>query len=442
MKRFIPGESTRFILPVIAENLFTAAVSLVYSSVTGAISASALAAVGVGNQALNLVATLFAMLSTGSAIITARRTGEGDAAGASRTVEQTLFLAPVLSVIALLTLLASSTPAMKLLMPGAEGTFLREGTVYFRTLLLSLPALVISNACAGVLRASGDSKNALVGTVITNVVQLALLSAFTSKKPEMGVLAPGLATLLCRCAGGAYLLWAVLRQHRSFRVSLRRALTPDRAEIRHILSVGLPACLDSFAVQLCYVVVNSLLVSLGKLEAGIVNVLNAVLIFTGVTQGMGSAISMTLVGQSVGAGDIKRARKRMHRILLASELVAFALCVPTLVIPDVCAGFFTKDADILRGASEFMWIMFPYCFAAVGVNVCEPSARAGGSMLFTMAETVLCVWLIRLPLTYLLCIVLGKGVKGIYWANISALSVRFALSFAKIHTKNWGTGKL
>ena len=69
------SDETRFTLPVIAENIFTASVSLVYSAVTGAISAGALAASNVANQAMNLVFALFTMLTTGSAILVARATG-------------------------------------------------------------------------------------------------------------------------------------------------------------------------------------------------------------------------------------------------------------------------------------------------------------------------------------------------------------------------------
>ena len=82
--------------------------------------------------------------------------------------------------------------------------------------------------------------------------------------------------------------------------------------------------------------------------------------------------------------------------------------------------------------------MFPYCFVAVGVNVCEPAARVGGEVRFTMLAIVGCVWLIRLPLTYLLAIRLNMGVEGIYAANILSLGTRFLLSFCRIIGSRWG----
>ncbi len=121
------SESARFVMPVIAENAFTVSVSLIYSAVTGAISAGSLAAATVGNQAMNMISALFAALSTGSAILTARLTGKQDEDAASRTVEQTLLLTPVLSVLATAIMLASSSFIIRLLMPGAEGDVLLAG---------------------------------------------------------------------------------------------------------------------------------------------------------------------------------------------------------------------------------------------------------------------------------------------------------------------------
>ena len=81
------GEIARFVLPVVAENAFTALVSLVYSAITGALGPGSLAAANTGNQAMNVISALFAMISTGCAILTARLVGRKDTEGASRTAE-------------------------------------------------------------------------------------------------------------------------------------------------------------------------------------------------------------------------------------------------------------------------------------------------------------------------------------------------------------------
>lgn len=86
MKAF-KSDAMRFTLPVIAENIFTTGVGLIYSAIVGGISASSLAAMGTGNQAINLVVALFAVITTGGVVLTAQLTGRSDIPRASRVVE-------------------------------------------------------------------------------------------------------------------------------------------------------------------------------------------------------------------------------------------------------------------------------------------------------------------------------------------------------------------
>ena len=439
--RLTVSDEMRFTLPVIAENIFTASVSLVYSAVTGKISEGALAASNVVNQAMNLVFALFALLTTGSAVLVARFTGHGDRAEASRTAEASVSMGLVMSAALTLILLALSHPVMRLLMPGVEKEFFREGRVYFRLILLSVPAVIVANSGASMLRAAGNSRQVLFANIVSNATQLFCVWLFTSVF-DLGIRGAALAAVFCRYVSASYLTVALMRNQRGFTVEPRRLARPDLSVVRHIFKVGFPASIDQVSIQIAYVIVNSMLVSIGKSEASVVGVLSSVLLFTGITQGMGSAASTTLVGQKVGAGDIEGARRKGRQILLICEAVAMGLCVPVVLFPDFSAGLFSKSSEITRASADFIWIMFPYCFVAVGVNVSEPVARVGGEVRFTMLVVVLCVWLIRLPLTWLLAIKLGMGVQGIYAANIASLAVRFLISFLKDSGKDWGRKEL
>ncbi len=435
------SEHARFALPVIAENAFTASVSMVYSAVTGAIGSASLAAAYVGNQAMNLVNAVFAVLTVGSAILTARLSGAGDEDAASRTAEQTLFMSPLLSVAVSALLLILLPFTMRLLMPGAEKDFLREGTIYYRTILLSLPGLVVTNACAGILRAAGHSKTVLASTILSNLTQLGCVYLFTSGF-HMGISGVAWAMVACRMVSAVYLVTAVLANHRGFCIDRRRVLKPDGTAIRRILRVGLPASVDSLAVQIGYVVISSMMVKMGALHASVNSVLSSVLLFTGITQGMGSACSTTLVGHLTGAGEIRSARACMNRILLLCESVSLLFCALAVIFSDFSAGAFTKDGTVLEAASAFMWIQIPYCFAAVGVNVCEPAVRVGGDVKYAMWNITCCVLLIRLPLTWLLSVRLGMGVHGVYYANITSLTARFVIDYLRICSPKWGMREL
>lgn len=431
------SETLRFTLPVIAENIFTTGVGLIYSAIVGGISASSLAAMGTGNQAMNLVVSLFAVITTGCVVLTAQLTGRGDIPRASRVVEHTLLLAPASALVVTVVLLAASAPLMRLLMPGAQADFLKEGTDYFRMLLLSLPGLITMNALTGLLRASGESRLALFNSILINVVQIAAAYIFINKM-DMKIMGAGCAYVVCRYVGTIAMVLAVFGHHRGFKVERARIFRPSMPVVREILRVGLPTSVDSFSVQAGYLLNNSLLIGLGVRAASTYNVMSTIVTFTGVCQGIGSASATTLVGQRVGAGDLPGARRRVNAILLYTFIATTVLCLVACLFPRFFAGLFSSDPDVISDSARILWLILPFCYFAVAVNVTEPSTRAGGDTKYVMLTCSACVWLIRLPLTWLFCYPLKLGVAGVWLANLISLVARTILNLTRIYSRKWG----
>lgn len=440
-KAFARDSAFRFTLPVIGENLLTSSVGLIYSSILGGVSASSLAAAGTGNQAMNFIVSFFSAIVTGSAILLSRLTGQGDKRQASRMVEQAMLMAPVISLIVTVILFAFSAPFTKLIMPGASDEFLHEGLRYLRAVLLSLPGLIVYNTMSGILRAAGDSKFALFGAVITNIVQLISAYIFINVL-HMEVLGAGLAYVVCRYAGAVTLCLAVLHHHRNFIVNKKNIFHPDKRECMRILKIGAPNTVDSLAVHGGYLLINTLLIGLGQQEASVYNVLATLITFTGICQGIVSASTTTLVGHKIGAGEIQNAR-RLHTKIVSTGLAATCLlCTLVMCFPSFFTGLFTKDALVHKESASLAWVLITFCLPAVAVNSAEPGARVGGEAKAVMISCIANVWLVRLPLTYLFCYPLHMGVMGVFLANSIACLIRAVISILLISGKRWGTKEL
>ena len=347
---------------------------------------------------------------------------------ASRTVEHTISVSLISSVIVSGLLLLFSGFTMKLLMPGAEEDFLAEGTLYYRTLLLGLPPMVLFNAMNSVLRAKGDSRYALFATVVSNAVLLLLVYVFVVRR-GMRVKGVALAFVCCRCCAALTSLAAVLRSREGFCVKLSRVFMFDKAVLKRVLRVGAPVSLSSIAVQIGYVSINSLLVSLGTLEAGVANVLNAIQQFTCIGHAITSYSATTIVGQECGAGDVEKARKSTLFIFWISLGVTLLLCLPAVCFPRFSAGLFSADEQIVSSAAALLWMVIPYSILGQAINALEPAVMASGDTSYAMKSTVTGVWLIRLPLSLLFCMVLGWGVRGVYAANIASFVFRTTMLY-------------
>ena len=157
MHHWSDSPTLRFTAPVIAENMATTSINMVVSSIIGGISASALAGVGLVNSFLNVITAAAAFLTTGAAVLVARIAGEGDERETSRAVGQAFLLAVLFGVAIMAICEILSAPIVKLMMNSSDENVLREGLIYYRTMIASFPLLLIANTMCGALRATGDA---------------------------------------------------------------------------------------------------------------------------------------------------------------------------------------------------------------------------------------------------------------------------------------------
>ena len=87
--------SLSFVAPVVLENVSTTLIGLVFSSLIGQISGSALAMMGLVNTFLSVLTALTTFLATGAAILVAHLVGEGKRAETGIAVEQTALMGAV-----------------------------------------------------------------------------------------------------------------------------------------------------------------------------------------------------------------------------------------------------------------------------------------------------------------------------------------------------------
>lgn len=436
-KRYL-SDTMRFTLPVILENVFTTGIGLVFSSILGGISASSLAAAGTGNQILTFVTALFQMVITGASILVALNAGGNHVRKTSEIVEQAAFLVPIMSVTASVLLLIVSSPMIRLLMPGAGDAFFREGRDYYRILLISLPALILTNTFSGILRAAGESQTALFCTILTNIVQIASAFLFVSVC-KLGIVGAGLSYVVCRYVSAGALFYAVLRHHRRFLVRFHNMLRPNPPVIREIMRVGLPCVMDSAAVQGGYMLINSLLIGLGEEISSVYNVIFTLITFSAIAQAIVNISATTIVGQKVGGGRLSEARKSYIAISAVGILSSVVLALFLMSAPEFFVGLFTKNDVILEKAADLIWLTVLFGIPAVAVNAAEPAARVGGMGKGVMISCIACVWLLRVPLTWFFCYRLDMGVTGVYLANTVACYARTAVAIFLIYRKSWGT---
>lgn len=418
-----------FVLPVMLENLLSTGAGLIFSWLIGGISGSALTTISTGNQVINLITAAATMLVTGSGILCARLLGAGDRLEASKVVEQTLFLSTVSGAIITVLCLAFANPLMTLLMPNAEPAVLSEAITYFRVLILSLPATFLINAINSVLRSSGDSRSPMIVTLSLCGLQLVFAWLFL-RLMGMDVMGAGLVFLLCRTGAAALGLYILLHSHR-YHLILKNALKPNFVVFRRILMVGIPTSIESIFVQTGYLLANSMVIGLGTFEAAVFNVANTLYTFATLPQMICSAIATTLIGQLIGAKEYKKAKRSGWGIWVAGMTASLIMSGLLLIFGNSLTPIYSTDPTVHTAAAAAMFSVFMMCIPAISLNALDPQLRVGGDVKFVMYISIIAVWAIRLPATWLFCYRWNLGAQGVFWANAVSLGFRMVCNMAR-----------
>lgn len=418
-----------FTLPVMLECLLSTGAGLIFSWLIGGISGSALTTISLGNQVINLIVAAATMLVTGSGILCARLLGAGDRMEASKIVEQTLFLSALAGTAITALCLIFANPLMALLMPNAESTVLEEGIAFFRVLILSLPLVFLTNSVTSVLRASGDSRSPMLITLSVCGLQLLFAWVFL-RLMGMDVMGAGLVYLLCRAGGTAVGLYILLHSHR-YHLHLRSMLRPDRAAFRRILSVGIPTSVESIFVQTGYLVANSMVIGLGTFEAAVFNVANTLYSFASLVQSISISVATTIIGQLIGAREFRRARRTGWTIWAVGMTASLILSTLLVLFGSRLAPIYSSDPAVQSAAVAALGAVFVMCIPAISLNTLDPQLRVGGDVKYVMYVTIIAVWAIRLPATWLFCYHWSWGAQGVFWANTASLFFRMIFNMAR-----------
>jgi putative MATE family efflux protein len=294
----------RFALPFLFSNFMQALYGAVDLMVVGQFSGvSAISAVNIGSQIMQIVTCFIIGISMGVTVKLAHAVGCRDDRYAARIAGSTFVLFALLALAGTPLMLWQAENMAALLHTPAEA--MTETVQYVRICSAGLPFIIAFNVIAGLLRGLGDSKTPMYFVGIACGVNVAgdllLVSVF-----GMGVAGAALATTAAQfvsSAGGALYL---VRHKFPFGFSWKNVRL-DRAAVRGITAVGLPIAMQDTLINISFILLTVIANGRGLVASSAVGVVEKLMMFMFlVPDAMLSSIS-TITAQNVGAGKPERA---------------------------------------------------------------------------------------------------------------------------------------
>ena len=356
----------QFALPVAAtailEQLFNASDIAVVGNFTGADKTIAVAAVGANSALIALIVNLFIGIALGANVVIANAVGRGDREAVQKAVHTSIVFSLLGGiVVAVLGELAAAALLRTLHVP--DDVF-PQALLYLRIYLMGMPVILLYNFEAAIFRSVGETRVPLVALAMSGVLNV-LLNLFFVIVLHMTVNGVAIATVAANAVSAALLYVRLTRTDKCVRVE-RKALRIDGASLKRILSIGLPAGVQSAVFSFANIVIQSAINTLGTVAiAASSAAFNVEILAYDVLNSFSQACT-TFVGQNYGAGQIKRCKKTMQLSFLEGAIATFVSVVVLLLSARSLLAIFNSDPEVIAiGYIRLATILPAYVFCLI-----------------------------------------------------------------------------
>jgi multidrug resistance protein, MATE family len=236
----------------------------------------------------------------------------------------------------------------------------------------------------------------------------------------MGITGSGWSTCVARIYMALVLVVTLLWvESKRSRPKWMTAIRIDVRRISALLKLGAPAATQILCEIGAFSAATALVAKLGPVPlSGHEIALNCAALTFMVPLGISSAAAVR-VGQQLGRGDPKGARRAGWSAILLGA--AFMTCAGLVFvsIPNLIARLFTPDPTVVSVGAKLLLVAAAFQLFDGLQTVTTGALRGAGDTKTPMLANFVAYWLIGLPAGYLLCFQLGWGALGI-WLGLCA----------------------
>lgn len=308
-----------------------------------------------------------------------------------------------------------------------------QAVAYFRIYIGGTFLFVTFNSIISILRGVGESVRPMLFILITTILNIAfdLLFILVFK---WGIEGAARATVISQGIGMCIALAYVNNTHPLLSIKKQDMLF-DWKLFKESLKIGLPTSVQQCAIALGLIALLGIVNSFGT------NTLTAYgaagKIDTIITQAVLtlSGALAAFCGQNIGAGKLDRVKKGVRFTMYTNIVLGLLTFAAVYLFGDEMMKVFTKDADVVAVGKEYLLIIGGFFIVHGALNVYNGALRGAGDTLFAMLTSLVCLWLIRIPLAYYLSSWLGRS--GIWWAIGISIAIGLVATFVYYKTGIW-----
>ena len=394
--------------------------------------AMALTGVGVCMPLIMIVSAFAALVGSGGAPRASIHMGRQDYDQAEKILGNCFTLQLLIS--AILTVVLFCFNRKFLLAFGASENTIEYADSYMNIYSLGTVFVELTLGMNMFITAQGFAKTGMLSVLIGAVCNIVLDPVFIFGM-NLGVRGAAIATVISQACSTIWVLTFLTGSRTRLKIRLRNmGLTPS--VILPCVALGAATFVMQSSESIISICFNSSLLKYGgDIAVGAMTILTSAMQFAMLPlQGLGQG-AQPIISYNYGARNAERVKGAFGLLLKASLIYSTLIWLFVQVVPQVFAGMFTSDAELLSFTSRALRI-YMACVFMFGIQVaCQMAFTAIGFAKESIIVAVTRKFVLLLPLIYILPHVLtGNRTLAVYTAEPVAdfLAVTFtALLFRK-----------
>ena len=439
---FIRKNVLNLALPIMIEQTFVMLLGVCNTMMAGHIGEEAVSAIGMVDTINMLFISFFAALSVGATVIVAQEVGKGEHKEANEIARQALVSGMIVSLIITIFLWIFRQDIINFLYGTADENVKIDAKLYIEFTLMTYPFIAIEQIANGILRGCGDTKTPMYITIFMNVINIILgyiliyginflnISSF-------GIKGAAIAIAIARVIGTILIGFVLYRGSKIIKI---QSLYPFKFNLkiqRGIFNIGLPAGMEQVIFNAGKLIVQVFIVTMGTASIAANSIAMSISQIINVPGNALCIAATTLVGQSIGRDDVKGAKSTLIYLVKFATVCLGTIGLLFVPISEWLASLYTNSEEVIHltavliKANSMAIFVWPLSFVLSG------GLKGAGDTRFTMITAFIGMWIFRICIGYILGIVLGFGVLGIWIGMFIDWEVRGIMYSCRLKGIKW-----
>ncbi len=359
----------------------------------------ALTGVGVCMPLIMIISAFAALVGNGGAPRASILMGKGDKEKAEKILGNCFTTQLIISVILTFIMYLFNRPL--LLAFGASENTIEYAVSYMNIYALGTLFVQLTLGMNTFITAQGFAKTGMLSVLIGAIVNIALDPIFIFAF-NMGAAGAAMATIISQACSCIWVLSFLFGKKTTLRIKKQNLMLKPEI-ILPCLALGLSLFIMQASESIISVCFNSSLLKYGgDVAVGAMTILTSVMQFAMLPlQGLGQG-AQPIMSYNYGAKNASRVKKAYFLLLKASLCYSFVLWLLVMLFPQVFAGMFTPDAELIAFTKTALRIYMAVMFI-FGIQIsCQMAFNSLGKAVSSIIVAVMRKFVLLIPLIYIM----------------------------------------